>query len=232
MRARQELIRTASGEGTFLGRLPDAARERILADAGVIETRRGEIIFSADEASDRIGIVADGMVRTYLSSSDGRRLTVRYARPGAIVGSITASGTALGVQAMSDSKMLELHMGTLQQAMLDDGRVGLLLIAEVGLRLRDTYTTLASNTFGSMRERVARHILDLAIDEPDGAGMTTATTQQGLADSVGTVREVVARVLRAFREEGLIATTPGSIRILDVERLAAIVGRDDRDDIG
>lgn len=201
-------------------------------DTGVIETRRGGIIFSADEASDRIGIVADGMVRAYLSSSDGRRLTVRYARPGAIVGSITANGTALGVQAMSDATMLELSMGTLQQAMLDDGRVGLLLIAEVGLRLRDTYTTLASNTFGSMRERVARHILDLAIDEPDGAGMTAAITQQGLADSVGTVREVVARVLRAFREEGLIATTPGTIRVLDTDRLAAIIGRDDGADVG
>ena len=52
-------------------------------------------------------------------------------------------------------------------------------------------------------------------------------TQQALADGVGTVREVVARILRDFREEGIVDTTPGHIRILDPARLAAIVGRDD-----
>jgi len=230
MSARDELILAASREGTFLERLPEAARNALLADAEVIDTRRGQTVFSAGEAADRIGIVAAGMVRTYLTAADGRRLTVRYAKAGAMVGSITASRTALGVQAMSDSAIIELRTSTLQQCMLNDGLVGLLLIAEVGLRLRDTYSTLASNTFGSMRERVARHVLDLSVEDHEGRGTSAVVTQQGLADAVGTVREVVARILRDFRVEGLVATVPGRIKILDADRLAAIIGRDDVSD--
>ena len=40
-------------------------------------------------------------------------------------------------------------------------------------------------------------------------------TQQELADAVGSVREVVARVLRAFRLARLVATAPDSVLILD-----------------
>ena len=210
----------------FLGRLSDASRDAVLAHASVLEARRGETIFSATEAADRVGIVLQGMVRTYLEASDGRRLTVRYARAGAMVGSITTDRGALSVQAMSDCIVLEIPPANLQRAMTADSQVGTILLAEVARRLVDTYATLASNTFGSMRERVARHILDQSVGDPDGQGLGATVTQQGLADGVGTVREVVARVLRDFRAEGLIATQPGHIRILDADGLAAVIGRD------
>jgi CRP/FNR family transcriptional regulator, cyclic AMP receptor protein len=44
-------------------------------------------------------------------------------------------------------------------------------------------------------------------------------SQQELADAVGSVREVVARVLREFRLAGLVATAPDSVVILDAARL-------------
>lgn len=225
MSAHEELLRPASGEGTFLGRLPADARTLLLADATVIKTHHGRTVFSANESPDRVGIVLAGMVRSYLTASDGRRLSVRYARPGVMVGSITGDRAALGVQAVSDGAMLEIHWVMLQGLILTDGLVGLLLISEVAQRLKDTYATLAANTFGSMRERVASHLLDLAIEGPANGALGAATTQQGLADGVGTVREVVARTLRDFRDEGLVTTTPGHIEILDPDRLAGIIGR-------
>ncbi len=90
--------------------------------------------------------------------------------------------------------------------------------------MRETYATLATNTFGTMRERVARHLLDLAVENTPGR-FEAPVTQQGLADGVGTVREVVARVLREFRREGLIATRDGSVELLDREGLARIFDR-------
>ena len=226
MSARHELIRAASGPGTFLGNLPPESLEALLVDAEVIEARRGATVFAATEPANRFGVVLDGICRTYLTANDGRRLTVRYARVGAVVASLTSERAALSVQAMSDCSLLEVELTTLQRAITVDGRVGLVLIGEVGQRLADTYATLASNTFGSMRERVARHVLDLSVQGAEGQGLRALVTQQGLADSVGTVREVVARVLRDMRLEGLVETKPGHIVILDPDRLAAIIGRD------
>jgi CRP/FNR family transcriptional regulator len=44
-------------------------------------------------------------------------------------------------------------------------------------------------------------------------------SQQEPADVVGSVREVVARVLREFRLSGLVATSPDRVVIVDAARL-------------
>jgi len=49
--------------------------------------------------------------------------------------------------------------------------------------------------------------------------LVAKVSQQELADAVGSVREVVARVLREFRLAGLVATGPDSVVILDAVRL-------------
>jgi CRP/FNR family transcriptional regulator len=165
------------------------------------------------------------MARTYLTSSDGRRLTVRFVRPGAMIGSLTVGRAALSVQAVVDCTILELDLDALQALVVEDGRIGLVLIGEIARRLEDTYLTLANNTFGSMRERVARHLLDLASEATHTDRLVAPVTQQALADGIGTVREVVARVLRDFRTEGLIATSEGCIEIIDLDAIASIVRR-------
>ncbi len=50
-------------------------------------------------------------------------------------------------------------------------------------------------------------------------------TQQTLAESVGSAREAVGRVLRELRADGLVATGVGEIEVLDPVGLAEIVGR-------
>lgn len=211
--------------GTFLAALPQDARDRLIASGILLEVPAGSTIFSATEAMDRTGILLRGIARTHLGAGDGRRLSVRFARPGTMIGSLTDGRSALSVQAVVDCTVLELSVATLREVVTDDGRVGMALVSEIARRLRETYATLASNTFGSMRERVARHLLDLAIEATQTGRLEAMVTQQGLADSVGTVREVAARVLRDLRSEGVITTRDGCIEILDPDALAAIVGR-------
>jgi CRP/FNR family transcriptional regulator, cyclic AMP receptor protein len=63
---------------------------------------------------------------------------------------------------------------------------------------------------------VSAHLLDLASAQqlPQGS-LVARVSQQELADAVGSVREVVARILRDFRLDRLVATAPDSIRILN-----------------
>jgi CRP/FNR family transcriptional regulator len=63
---------------------------------------------------------------------------------------------------------------------------------------------------------VALHLLDLASNQQGQHGPLVARgSQQELAEAVGSVREVVARVLRDLRHAGLVATGPDGVRILD-----------------
>ena len=83
----------------------------------------------------------------------------------------------------------------------------------------------AVNAFGSVRQRVAAHLLDLASDrQRPGGRLVARVSQQKLADAAGSVREVVARALRDLRAAGIVATAADSIVILDPARLYAESG--------
>lgn len=79
---------------------------------------------------------------------------------------------------------------------------------------------LSVATFGNIQIRVMRHLLELAVRDPDSERLVAAVTQQGLADAVGSAREVVARALAAMRKRGLVDTTKGEIVLLDPLRVA------------
>ena len=73
--------------------------------------------------------------------------------------------------------------------------------------------------------RPARHLLDLASHEVRASRGTSRTlmvhvSQREIAEAVGTVREVVVRVLRDLREEEIISTHRDHIDILDPIRLS------------
>jgi len=94
------------------------------------------------------------------------------------------------------------------------------LAEELNRRLYETLQQTAINAFGSVRQRVAMHLLDLASAQQRSHGNLAAhVSQQELADAVGSVREVVARVLRDFRVAGIVATAADRVVILDAARL-------------
>ncbi len=218
---------TAALADTFLNRLPPEARDAILASGTEIGVRRRQLIFGSGD-SERFGVLLTGLARTYLSAADGRQFTLRYVREGDIFGNMTgpmAVRAPLSAAAVTDCTLLEIDWTTMRGLVLNDARVGASLIMEMNLRLQDMVAALAANTLGSMHERVAWHLLDLAIEAPDGGPLVASVTQQQLADHLGTAREVVARALRGLREAGIVATAKGQLEICDPVRLSAIAGR-------
>jgi hypothetical protein len=93
---------------------------------------------------------------------------------------------------------------------------------ECARRVFHALDELASSAFESVRVRLIRHLLKFGRD-PDGPAVVRVT-QQELADSIATSREVVARTLREFRERGWVSTqpdSPGMIRLEDPGALRA-----------
>jgi CRP-like cAMP-binding protein len=77
-----------------------------------------------------------------------------------------------------------------------------------------------------MRQRVARHLLDLAVRESEG--LVVYASHQNIADAIGSVREVVSRVLRELRADGLVDRAGERIilrRPTELHRLVAEVHR-------
>ncbi|MGY1712201.1 Crp/Fnr family transcriptional regulator [Geodermatophilus sp. SYSU D00758] len=212
-----------------LARLPASATQRLLTGARMVEVPTGAVMHREGETAEHLELVVDGLVRAFVTAPDGRTLTVRYCRCGALIGAVSlyASGFRMpaGIQAMVHSPLLRLSPDVVRQAARDDPLVAEALLRELADRTLTYIHEIAGSAFSSVRERVARHLLDLAAQEartpgPAQPALRVGVSQRQLAESVGTVREVVVRVLRDLRRSGVIRTHPDHIDIVDPIRLS------------
>jgi CRP/FNR family cyclic AMP-dependent transcriptional regulator len=212
--------------GNFLLALDEATRARLLADALRVDVPGGSVLDRDREAS-RMGVVVTGLIRVYLTSAEGRQITVRYAREGDVLGTTVAvSGSAaVSVQAITDTTLLIVSVDKVRALGQTDARFAWAVAEEVARRLNDVLEAFAGTAFGSVRQRLARHLLDLAAEQHRANLRLAPVSQQELADAVGSVREVVTRVLRDMRDEGLVDTTRQGIVLLDPAGLSAQVER-------
>jgi CRP/FNR family cyclic AMP-dependent transcriptional regulator len=211
---------------SFLGRLPPEVVGRLRAAGERADYPAGTTVYRAG-SSPQVALVVCGLLRVYLMSVEGRQVTVRYARPGDVLGvAVLVGGPAnVGVQAVAPSSLFRISTRTLTAAAQRDPRVSWAIAEELNRRLYDTLEQTAVNAFGSVRQRVAAHLLDLASTQQQPCGRLAArVSQQELADAVGSVREVVARVLRDFRTAGIVATAADSVVIVDPGQLHAESG--------
>ena len=98
-------------------------------------------------------------------------------------------------------------------------RMARALISELSERVVNFVAEIPGSAFTTVRQRVARHLLDLASEQRQGDRLVARVSQQALAEAVGSVREVIVRVLHDLRSEGVIRTGRNGIEILMPEQL-------------
>jgi CRP/FNR family cyclic AMP-dependent transcriptional regulator len=212
-----------------LSRLPAPAVDRLLAGARLVRIPAGSVTHREGETARHLELVVDGLIRAFVTAPDGRSLTMRYARRGALIGVVSLYATGFrmpaGMQAVVDAVVLRLSPDVVRRDAAGDPRVADALMHELSDLAVAYIHEIHDGAFTTVRQRVARHLLDLASRESrTSRGRSTVlavpASQRELAEAVGSVREVVVRVLRDFREMGMITTHRDHIEILDPLRLS------------
>jgi len=213
----------AAIDKSFLGRLPSAAADQLLAGAELVRRAPGTVMYDEGGACG-VAIVVHGLLRVFMTSLSGRQVTVRYVRPGDAMGiwTVYVGMTPLGVMALTDASLLRCRPEVWRDAADTNVEVAGAFLVETSGLMAHMVNEIGGAAFGSTRERVARHLLRAA-ESPAGNGQLVASlSQQELADGVASVREVVAATLAEFRDAGLVATHRGRIVIRDPQKLHAI----------
>jgi CRP/FNR family transcriptional regulator len=208
--------------GGFLWAMPPAAAERLLGEAIRINVPAGSLVYREEE-SPRLLVVVTGLLRIFVSSADGRQVTVRYARSGDVAGlALVVGGPApMSIQAMTGSLLVALRVATLQALLASDPGVARACAEELGRQVHHLLVDVAEQAFLPVRERLVRQLLLLATRGP-GRHLVVTASQQELADAIGSVREVVTRSLHQLQVERLVKVRRDGIRLLDPLRLSDI----------
>lgn len=219
-------VRAALGRSHLHALAPEVL-DRLLAGAVRTKVPAGSVTHRVGESAPHLELVISGVVRVFVTAPDGRTMTVRYCRPGALLGVVSLFTTRFAmpasVQAVVDAELLKLNAALVRQAAVRDVRVANAFLDELSERVVSFIEEIPGSAFATVRQRVARHLLDLAAQQEPGRDPWTEievpVSQRELADAVGTVREVVVRVLRELRQEGVVRTERDQIVILDPARL-------------
>lgn len=218
-------LKAVSDRG-FLGRLSGELIERFVQGGHSARYPAGTML---SPAPDGVGpaLVLSGRLRFFLLAPDGRQMTVHYALPGDIVGTVIRDQSEVTARLEVIQPTTLLHLDEAHVLCMADSEVALTraMLSESMDRLRTAYRMLAMRAFTNVRSRVARDLVELAgMSGGLEQGAHLAVTHQSLADATGSVREVVARAVRDLRSENVIATDGDGITVLDPSALRRAAG--------
>lgn len=204
----------------FFCALSKSARDRLLAEAIRIDVPAGALLLGVGERP-RVLVVVNGLLRVFLSSDDGRQVTVRYARGGDVTGLALVLGGPgpMSVQSVTPTSVLALQVDVLRALIAGDSRVARLCAEELTRQLYRALDDLSEQAFHSVRQRVVRQLLDLATLE-ERRGLVVHASHEELADGVASVRVVVTRILHELQGEGLVQVSRRGVVLLDPLGLA------------
>lgn len=207
----------------FRTRIGERLWEELVGGLPVIHTPAGALIARGGRPPGVTAILS-GLVRVFTWAPGGRQVSIRYARPGDLVGlaAFLASTEMLNAEAVIDTVQAPLTLDRLRAMTDRHPDFGWQIAEQVATWGMACILSLMGAGSEHVRARVARHLLDFAIRAPDSR-MVAYVTHRSLADAVGTVREVVTRVLGEYREQGIIETRAGRVIVLEPDRLARAI---------
>lgn len=191
-----------------------------LESAARSQTRSvGDVLYSADGPA-RVGVLVSGLLRTVVRMPDGRQITLHHIESGGIYGLTTIfHPVPLVVEVVRRAIVIEIDPATIRRVARKSADLGWIISRQLAGAVLQVPAMIEEFGFKTVRQRVARHLLALSDRDPRHGLQVARITQQNLAASVGSAREVVSRCLRSLSDAGLISVASGSITILDADGL-------------
>lgn len=199
--------------------LPPALREPVLAtEAQHVRVPAGTPLFSEGSPCQGFPMVLTGDVRVARGTAGGRSLELYRVGPGELCVASTSSlfGQSLMVahgQATLDTELVVLSPAGFER-WVEDPSFRRFVFGIFADRLADLMALTEAVAFQRLDQRLAGALL--------GHGSVVQSTHQALADELGTVREIVTRLLKRFEQSGWLRLGRERIDLLDPGALRAL----------
>ena len=175
---------------------------------------KGEIIhFAADECKG-VSFIASGEVIIYQLASDGRKIVLTRLYQGEafnIVPPLVEEHHNKGnAKAEGDTKIYFLRRSDFLRALSLFPDFSQVILRHFASQISHLTTLVEEIALHSVRARLARFL----IDQANGKFTHQRWTQDEIAEQIGTVRDMVGRIMRSFAAAGLIERNRGQLLLL------------------
>jgi CRP/FNR family transcriptional regulator, anaerobic regulatory protein len=201
-----------------LAGLDRTLRQRVLDQMQTMQAPAGSVLFDEAQPCQGFPFLLTGSVRVVKTAANGRELPLYRVLPGetcvisssCLLGHIAYNARGL---AQGDTTLVVLPRSLFEELLGAPAFRNFVfqLFAE---RMADLMQLVEEVAFHRLDQRLAALLL--------GKGRLVHVTHQQLADELGSVREMVSRLLKGFSEQKLVALSREQVEILDPAGLRKI----------
>lgn len=219
---------------TELFRDLDEAVLEVLAKHSIVKhLQRNEILFLAGEPAKGLYVISSGSVRAFRTSSDGREQVIHVEKAVTTIAEVPVFDNGNYPSTAAAEEETILYFLTKQDVIktaIEHPQLALAAARLIASRLRRCAELVETLSLREVGQRLASLLLDEArnngIETNDGLKIKLRLTHNQLAARIGTVREVVTRMLIRLQEQELIVHVGRDIIIPDLKAVAAYAESD------
>jgi CRP/FNR family transcriptional regulator len=189
-------------------------------NAIVIDRRykRGESIFIEGDRADGFYIVAEGQVKIYKTSLEGKEQILHIYGAGNPFGEVpvfSGSRFPANAQALVKSHILFLSRKAFVRLIAQHPSLSMNMLGELSMRLREFTIQIENLSLKEVPSRLASYLIVLAREQEHTDRVRLTISKGQLASLLGTIPETLSRIFSKMSAQDLIRVEGKEIYLLD-----------------
>lgn len=199
--------------------LSDAGLRDLLTEGQLRKVPAGTLMFDERQPCQAFPLLLEGSIRVSKVGSNGREIQLYRVAPGdacVLTSSCLLGNAAYNARGVAETgvTMLALPGSLFSRLLATEAAFRNYVFAVVFERLSELMQLVEAVAFRRLDRRLASLLL--------GKGKVVRVTHQQLAEELGSVREIVSRLLKNFSDRGLVSVAREQIEVLDPRGLREI----------
>jgi len=210
----------AQRNGDFLSKLSPAALDDFASLELPIRYDEGTVLFSEQESPIGVYLILEGEVKLSMNSSEGKRLIVRIARAGEVLGltsALTGSPSEMTAETLYSSRLMPVGRREFMNFLMRHPDAYQVVTQELSRELNKACEQLRTvGLSSSAPEKLARLLLDWSQNgqtTESGTRFRFCLTHEEIGEFIGASRETVTRTLSTFKLRRLVALNGSTLTI-------------------
>jgi CRP/FNR family cyclic AMP-dependent transcriptional regulator len=206
------------------GESPSAAQLTAIADPFVRELAalgrlrsypKNTVFITEGDSSDSVFVILSGRVKVFLSDTEGHEMILDTQGPGEYVGEMALDGKprSASVMTLEPTAFAVVARDPIREAIRRNPDFALDMISKIIDRARLATSSVRDLALLDVYGRVARLLLNMAVDHNGKLEIPEKLTQQEIAERVGASRDMVSRIFRDLTAGGYISVESRHITI-------------------
>ena len=213
----------------LLAKLPREFISKLLASERTLKLREGATLFERGDAGDGCYWLRRGVLSVCVASAAGDQRILAILGAGAIVGElamIDGLPRSATVQAVRECELTFVSRAAFTDMLNRHPQLYIDIVATLAARLRQSDEDMVASSFLTVRARVARALLQFALQlgkeaEPGRILIQHRITQSDLAAMAGVARESVSRTFREWHRQKIVQGSSRNAYVVDKAKLEA-----------